>query len=175
MSFTKTTLRTDVMTFLKEMTNNTYFLPFSGGSASFKWYENYTRPTKEDCKGRNLIYAYIDGRTNAITANNTNEVAQNVVIGILRPDTSMQVQGVTQAVFDNTWSQLQTQFAPDKMRVLWDSVPPVMGFSAPFTFGDLGILNIRSYGGDRPFEIGKCGALRYEMLLEIKFNFNQKL
>ena len=173
MAFNKTTLRTDIITFLKEMTNNGYFLPVSGGAVSFKWYEHNVRPKKEDCKGRNLIYAYCDGRTNSITANNTNQISQNVVIGILRPD--IQIMGVTQISFDNTWSALQTNFASDKMRVRWDNISAVMGFDAPFTYGDLGILDIRSYGGDKPTEIGNCGALRYEMLLEIKFNFNQNL
>ena len=175
MAFLKTTLRNDIIRFVKEMTNNSYFLPFSGGAAAFKWYEFEVRPTKEDCKGRNLIYAYVDGRSDTITSNTTEQTSQNVVIGIMRPDTNTQVLGVSQTVFNNTWSQLQTWFSSSKMRVKWSGIPAVMGTSAPFTYGDLGILDIRNFGGDRPSEVGKCGALRYEMLLEIKFNFNQNL
>jgi hypothetical protein len=166
MSFNKTTLRSDIRRFMIEMTDNQYFL-----NGAFQLFTNTMRPTHTDCSNRNLFYCYNDGYNSVITSNNTNEATATVVIGILKSE--LEVMGVTQAVFDDTWSRLQANLSRDKMRVNWDGIPPVMGVSAPFTYGDLGILDIRNYA-NKTAQMSR-NSLRYEMIVEIKFNFNQNL
>jgi hypothetical protein len=163
--FNRTTLRTDIRQFFKELTANSFFQ----SPNQFVFYDKNTRPTKEECVMRNLIYAYADGRTQDEVDNCRNEVTQLVRFGILRPE--VEIMGVTQDVFDNTFSKCQTYFSQNVMRWLWENVPDVLGKSAPFCYGNFGICSIRNFGGDKPTEIGKCGAIRYEMTIELKFTF----
>lgn len=172
--FNKLLLRTQIVTFLKQLTNNIYFLPQNPVSNSYQpaflWYDKNVRPTKADCAGKNLVYAYVDGRVDTATSNTTNQSAVRVRIGVLRSE--QEIMGVTSEVFDNTWSRFQTYLSQNQMRTNFVDIDPVLGLSPPFTYGDFGIYNIRNFGGDSPTEIGKCGALRYEMILEFIFDFN---